>query len=292
MLAEKPSLTITKLTDTIGAEATGVDMRRPLDAETRRALNDAVIDHVVLVIRDQHLTAAEYQAALENFGELMEDQNRRYLADGVPLISVLSNRHKDSQGRPAKQAANASWHTDHTNQERPPKFTSLYPVALPDQGGGTSVCNARAAYEALPDDMRRRIDPMQTANTLISSARAGSDAANPDIVRDQEKAAAARPPMIQPLVRTHPERGTKAIWFHQNKTENIVGMDPEETQAFLTELLEEHVLKPEFIYSHEYRLGDLLLIDNRSALHRAGFDFDHSQHRMLYRGLVRGDKPY
>ena len=130
----------------------------------------------------------------------MEDQNRLYLAPGLPLVSVLSNRHKDSQGNPAKVARNASWHTDHTNQECPPKFTSLYPVALPDSGGGTSVCNMRAAYEALPEALRQRITGMRTANTLISSARAGD--ANPDIVQEQDARDGGA--MIQPLVPTPP----------------------------------------------------------------------------------------
>jgi len=115
------------------------------------------------------------------FGELMEDQNRRYLAPGLPLVSVLSNRHKDSKGNQAKVAKNATWHTDHTNQEFPPKFTTLYPVELPDSGGGTSVCNMRDAYEALPEDLRQRITNMKTANTLISSARA--EIGNPDTSR-------------------------------------------------------------------------------------------------------------
>src|SRR5207237_9063600 len=105
----------------------------------------------------QQFSAAQYQAAAQLFGELMEDQNRRYLVDGLPLVSVLSNRHKDSQGNTAKVAKNATWHTDHTNQERPPKLTMLYPVALPARGGGTSVCNMRAAYEALPAAWQERM---------------------------------------------------------------------------------------------------------------------------------------
>lgn len=278
---------ISKIKEHIGAEATEVDLRQPLDQESRQALYDALVDHVALVIRDQDFTAAEFQAAAELFGELMEDQERRYLAPGVPLVSTLSNRHKDSRGKQAKVAKNATWHTDHTNQEQPPKFTSLYPVELPDKGGGTSVCNMRAAYAALPEAFRARIAPMQTANTLISSARAAS--ANPDIVGDQQSAQGG--PVIHPLVRTHPERESKAIWFHTGKTECILGMEAQETQDFLAELLET-ALQPEFIYLHEWRLGDMLLIDNRSAMHKAGFDFDHGQHRMLYRALVRGDRPY
>ncbi len=287
VLAEDRTLKITKIKDHVGAEVTGVDLTKPLDDETRDRLYEALVDHVALVIRDQHFTASQFRAAVEQFGELMEDQNRLYLADGEPLVSVLSNRHKDSTGKQAKVAKNSTWHTDHTNQERPPKFTSLYPVALPDSGGGTAVCNSRAAYEALPEDLRARLDGMQTANTLISSARA--KIANPDILKAQQESDAGA--MIQPLIRTHPERGTKAIWFHTGKTEKILGMEPAETQAFLAELLET-AIKPEFTYTHEYTLGDMLIVDNRSALHQAQFDYDHTQHRMLYRALVRGDRPY
>lgn len=287
VLAKERTMKIAKIKEHIGAEVTGIDLREPIDEATRKRLYDAAVDNVALVIRDQQFTAAQYQAAAELFGELMEDQNRRYLVDGLPLVSVLDNRHKDSKGQQAKLGKNATWHTDHTNQERPPKFTMLYPVALPNHGGGTSVCNMRAAYEALPEDIKKRITDMKTANTLISSAR--FKISNPDVLNDQMEAKA--PPTIQPLVRTHPDRGTKAIWFHKSKTENILGMEAEETQEFLDKLLET-AIKPEFTYVHEYRLGDMLIVDNRSAMHKAGFDYDHSQHRKLYRILVRGDRPY
>lgn len=286
-LAEETTLRITKIKEHIGAEVTGVDLRQPLDGATVKAIYDALVECVAVVIRGQSLTATEYRMAAEQFGELMEDQNRLYLADGEPLVSVLSNRLKASDGQPAKVGANATWHTDHTNQERPPKFTCLYAVELPDSGGGTSVCNTRAAYEALPDDLRTRLDGMQTANTLISSAR--FKIANPDILAAQ--LASKTPPMVHPLIRTHPDNGSKAIWFHKSKTETVTGLDAEETQAFLEDLLET-AIRPEFTYLHEWRLGDMLMIDNRAAMHKAGHDFDHSQHRHLYRILVRGDRPY
>jgi len=226
------------------------------------------------VIRGQkHLTPAQLQAAGELFGELMEDQNRRYLVDGFPLISVLDNRHKDSKGQPAKMAGNATWHTDHTNQERPPKFTMLYAVAVPEKGGETSVCNSRAAYEALPEDLKRKIDGMKTENTLISSAR--FNIANPDIVKDQLES--TKPPTIHPLVRTHPDTGTKAVWFHKSKTETVTGLTPEETQEFLQDLTDK-ITQPQFCYAHQYQPGDLLIIDDRASLHKAGFAADPNQH--------------
>jgi len=280
------TLRIDKIKDRIGVEANGIDLRQPLDAASFQRLHDALIDHVALVIRDQKFTAAQFQDAANLFGELMEDQNRHYLAPGLPMVSTLSNRHKDSAGAIAKVGKNGSWHTDHTNQESPPKYTMLYAVELPDRGGGTAVCNMRDAYAALPGNLRRRIAGMKTANTLISSTRFGTG--NPDIVREQRESKVE--PMIHPLVRTHPENGTKAIWFHKNKIENILGMEPQETQDFLAGLLE-RAMRPEFVYLHEWKLGDMLIVDNRSAMHKAGFDFDHSQHRLLYRALVRGDRP-
>jgi taurine dioxygenase len=282
------AMTIAKVKEHIGAIVTGIDLAQPLDDATRKTLYDAAVDNVVLVIRGQaHLTPGQVQAAGEMFGDLMEDQNRLYLVDGFPLISVLDNRHKDTTGKPAKMDANATWHTDHTNQELPPKFTILYAVAVPDKGGATHVCNARAGYESLPDDVKRKIAGAKTENTLISSARMKNG--NPDIVRAQRES--TKPPTVHPLVRTHPETGTKALWFHKGKTETVTGLSPEETQDFLQDLTDK-ITQPQFCYAHEYQRGDLLIVDDRAALHRAGFDFDHSQHRRLYRMLVRGDRPF
>jgi taurine dioxygenase len=282
------AMKIEKVKEHIGAIVTGIDLACPIDGATRKKLYDAVVENVVLVIRGQeHLTPGQLQAAGEMFGELMEDQNRRYLVDGFPLISVLDNRHLDSKGQPAKVGGNATWHTDHTNQELPPKFTMLYAVAVPDKGGGTSVCNSRAGYEALPDDVKLKIADAKTENTLISSARMKTG--NPDIVKAQLEA--TKPPTVHPLVRTHPETGTKAAWFHKAKTETVTGMSPEETQDFLQDLTD-RITRPQFCYTHEYKKGDLLIIDDRASLHKAGFDYDHSQHRRLYRMLVRGDRPY
>jgi taurine dioxygenase len=112
---------------------------------------------------------------------------------------------------------------------------------------------------------------------------------NPDIVRAQRESKKA--PTVHPLVRTHPETGTKAVWFHKGKTETVTGMSPEETQDFLQELTD-RITQPQFCYAHEYKKGDLVIIDDRASLHKAGFDYDHSQHRRLYRMLVRGDRPY
>src|SRR3954468_19599931 len=112
------AMKIEKVKEHIGSIVTGIDLAQPIDAATQKKLYDVVVESVVLVIRGQeHLTPGQLQAAGALFGELMDDQNRRYLVDGFPLISVLDNRHLDSKGQPAKVGTNATWHTDHTNQE-------------------------------------------------------------------------------------------------------------------------------------------------------------------------------
>lgn len=227
------------------------------------------------------------ETAAELFGELMEDQIKTNLVPDVPMVSILDNFEKDSKGKQAKVPRNATWHTDHTNKECPPKFTFLYAEAIPSKGGGTSAVNMNAAYEALPPARQAELARLQTANQRVSSARAAI--ANPDVLAEQQRL--AEPLVIHPLVRTHPDRGTKAIWFHQGKTETVTGMDPFETQDFLKALLEE-TIREEFTYTHQWVLGDLLIIDNRSAMHKAGSDYDMSEHRKLYRTMVRGDRPY
>jgi taurine dioxygenase len=96
---------------------------------------------------------------------------------------------------------------------------------------------------------------------------------------------------LQPLVRTNGDNGTKALYFHANKTENIVGLGPQESQDLLNELMD-RAIRDEFIYSHTWRLGDMLLWDNRSSMHNVTFDYDQNQHRELYRALVKGELPH
>jgi taurine dioxygenase len=274
---------VTRLSPHIGAEVTDIDLRNPVDAETRRALNAAAVESVALVIRDQDFTPEQYLAAVALFGEPMEQHFTQYALPDCPLVHEVSNRHQDKSGKRVKHGA--GWHTDHTNHVRPPKHTSLYAVALPSSGGGTSVVNMRAGYEALPEAIKQKIQGMKTVNVFqgSASARYSGQSADAQVERKPE-------PVLQPLVRTNPDNGTKALYFHPVKTENIVGMDAPESQALLDDLLE-RAIRPEFTYTHQWRKGDMLIWDNRAAMHRANFDYDPDEYRLLYRVLVRGELP-
>jgi len=274
---------VTRLSPHIGAEVTGIDLREPIDEETRGRLNAAVVDNVALVIRDQDFTPEQYLTAVALFGEPMEQHFTQYALPGCPLVHEVSNRHKDKSGKRVKHGA--GWHTDHTNHVRPPKYTCLYAVALPSSGGDTAVVSMRAGYDALPDTIKQKIRGMKTVNVFQGSASAHSgQSSDAQAERNPE-------PVLQPLVRTHPDNGRKALYFHPVKAENIVGMGAPESQALLADLLERSV-QPEFIYRHKWRRGDMLLWDNRAAMHRAHFDYDPDEYRLLYRVLVRGELPF
>ena len=275
---------VTRLTPHIGAEVTGIDLREPVDAEARRQLNAAAVENVALVIRDQDFTPEQYLAAVSLFGEPMEQHFTQYALPDCPLVHEVSNRHQDKSGKRVKHGAD--WHTDHTNHVRPPKYTSLYAVALPSSGGDTAVVNMRAGYEALPTEIRRKIEGMKTVNVFQGSASARYSGQSADAQAEQKPE-----PVLQPLVRTNPENGTRALYFHPVKAENIVGMGAGESQALLRDLLERAV-RPEYIYRHKWRKGDMLIWDNRAAMHRAHFDYDPEEYRLLYRVLVRGELPF
>jgi taurine dioxygenase len=275
---------VTRLGEHIGAEVTGIDLRLPVDVETRRSLNAAAVDNVALVIRDQDFSPEQYLAAVSLFGEPMEQHFTQYALPGCPLVHEVSNRHTDKTGKRVKHGA--GWHTDHTNHLRPPKYTCLYAVSLPSSGGDTAVVNMRAGYEALPEEIRRKIQGMKTVNVVQGSAAATYSGTSAEAQAERKPE-----PVLQPLVRTNPDNGTKALYFHPVKTENIVGMDPAASQSLLNDLLERSV-RDEFIYRHKWRKGDMLLWDNRAAMHRAHFDYDPNEYRLLYRVLVRGELPH
>jgi taurine dioxygenase len=264
-------LEIKPLHPSIGAEIAGVDLGKPLDESTRQALVRALADHLALVFHDQSLTPQQYLEAASVFGPPMEQHYSQHHMPGFPLIGMIW--HRNGQ-RPAER-----WHTDHTNRERPPAATILYGVEIPSAGGGTSVANMRAAYQALPEDERRRLDSLATLNTLDSD----HIDTRPE---DREKYGK---PIEHPMVRTHPVHGSRAVYFHVGKA-TIGGMTPEASKAYMSDLIE-RMIKPEIVYHHAWRKGDVLVIDDRATMHRAHGDYDRSQSRVLWRLIVEGDRP-
>ncbi len=279
------TLRITPLGENIGAEVTGVDLKQSLDGETKAKLNQALLDHVALVIRDQNFTAPEYAHAVTAFGEPMMQHYSQYQTPEHPMVNFISNQHKNDSGETVKHGA--SWHTDHTNHELPPKCTVLFAVELPKVGGDTGILNTRAAFDALPDDYKRKLDGLKTLN--VFQGRAAMRKSTKQVTEEDAKKYAD--PMEQPLIRTHPETGKKAVYFHSVKVDTIIGMTPEDTRDLLKDVLD-RINQPEFIYRHQWKSGDMLIWDNRCAMHQAYYDYDTSQPRTLMRIILQGDKPF
>ena len=270
--ADMPELIVTPLHPSIGAEVSGIDLAAPIDAATRERLSRALAEHLALVFRDQSLTPEQYLAAAEAFGPPMRQHYSQHHMPGYPDIGLVW--HRNGQ-QPAER-----WHTDHTNRERPPAATMLYGVEIPSAGGATSVANMRAALAALPADEQRRLEGLRTVNSLDhdkTDTRA----------EDWEKYGK---PIVHPMVRTHPLHGSKAVFFHITKTLNIEGMTAEDSRAYLSDLLE-RMIRPEIVYTHKWRKGDVFVIDDRATMHRAHGDYDRRESRVLWRIIVEGDRP-
>jgi taurine dioxygenase len=263
---------IRALNAAIGAEITGIDFRKPVDAVTREALSKALAEHLALVFPNQSLTCADYLAAASAFGPPMRQHYSQYNMPEFPDIGVI--HHRDGQ-EPAE-----GWHTDHTNRERPPAATILYGVEVPSSGGETSVANMRAAYRALSEDERTRLDGLRTVNSLDRGRRD---------VRDEDMEQFGTP-VIHPMVRTHPVHRSRALYFHPTKTMYIEGMTPEDSKTYIDGLVSRTIL-PEIVYTHTWRKGDMFVIDDRATMHRAHGDYDRSQNRILWRIIVEGDRP-
>lgn len=276
---------IKKLSPNIGAEVTGIDLRGPLDEATKQELVRAAVDNVCMVIRDQDFTPADFREACLIFGEVMDLDHPKYGFPDVPGIKRHSNFNLDANGERLKDGKN--WHTDGAFRERPPRFTILYAVEIPDTGGDTLIMNMRAAYQSLPDDERARLAELKTANVRQSSVSQFTTSVNNANIMAQGDQVAN----IHPLVRTNADNGEVGLWFDPARCEYIVGMNPEDSQDLLRDLME-RLIKPEFTYAHKWRLGDMFLWDNRQSMHKATFEYDWNQHRLMYNASTLGERPY
>lgn len=275
---------ISPLSDHLGAEARGVDLSKPVDAETRARLNAAFSERSVLAVRDQNLTAPQMLDAVRLFGEVFRQHNTRFALPDCPEIHYLSNQDRYDDGK--RYIPGAGYHTDHSNDSTPPKATVLYAIQLPDSGGDTQYVNMQRAYTELPAETKERIDGLKGIHVYQSKhSERKLMGLPPDAQAKVPKAAE------HPIVRTHPETGRKSLYLNPIRIEGIAGMPEGEALQLLDELLA-HATQEKYQYRHKWRKGDLVLWDNRCLLHKANGDYDHNQTRYLYRVMLKGDAPF
>ena len=279
-----------KLGSSLGAEITGVDVRR-LDAETFAEIHQAFLAHQVLAIRSQRLTPHDQVAFSSRFGPLEDQLNAHYTVEGHPEVLVLSNDIKD--GKPVGLIDGGDfWHSDSSHRERPSMATLLYAVKNPQTGGDTEFANMYAAYEALPEPMKRRIAGLKGVHAVskLKNKRVTVSSRRPDGQAFYERQKAI-PDQLGPLVRTHPLTGRKALYVSPRFTIGIQGLSDEAADEILDDLFA-HQVRDEFVYRHKWRDGDLVIWDNCCVIHHATGGFIYPDIRTMHRTVIAGDPPY
>lgn len=274
------------LYDALGVEILGVDLAQPLGDDTFAKIEQAFVELGVILFRDQRLTPAQQVAFSARFGEVAINHNALdFGLDGDPRIYGISNIREN--GRPiGTPRAGGEWHTDMCYAERPARATMLYAVEVPTLHGlglgDTAFANAAAAWDALPDTMRSRIGGLEAIFDFRGRKRGRPISA---------ETVAKFPPVRHPVVRTHPRTGRKGLYVMRNDCTGIAGMDEDEAQALIAALAD-HITRPEFVYRHRWRVGDLVVWDNCTVQHQAMFDYDLPQRRLMWRTTVEGTVPF
>lgn len=270
-----------------GITITGLDLARPLPRVAQDQIRAALRDHHFLVFPDQALSREQQFAFTANFGPVEHHSGRDGQTKRYAAAHVITNL--DNQGNPVDRSSspvsNYRWHTDKAYYPVPPMLTALYAVEVPPFGGDTEFANAAMGYAALPQTTKRRIEGLRVVFYWGAGARK-SDATARTSSQPREP-----PPVDHPLVRTHPETGRKALYIG-NHSSHILGM-PEHEGSVLLDTLLQHTTKPQFVYAHRWRAGDLVIWDNRCLLHRAVANYEIGRYRrIMHRSVVRGTVPF
>jgi len=271
-----------KINEILGAEISGIDLKTPASDEIRAELNALFSKHAVLVFRDQPLTPPQFMQAAEIFGRLMPQHIKKFVLPGYPLVG--SNSTKDLPRKNGKlQVRGENYHTDHSNDIAPPKATSLMAVQIPSYGGDTQFVDVRRAYDDLSETQKTALQHLRSRHVHESSRSPRSFA------KLSPEEMAEIPHAEQPLVIKHPISGRPALYLNTGRMEGIEGMDADDGFALIDELYQ-HATQAKYEYRHQWRVGDMVIWDNRSVMHQANADYDPEAYRYLYRVMLQGDK--
>ena len=275
------TIEVEKVGPHLGAEIHGVDASRPLDAATVRAIYQALLDHQVIIFRDQDISIEQQIMFGKSFGELSVHPFAPNVSE-TPEVIVLDNYGDEEPNR------TDIWHSDETFREAPPLGTILRAKIAPKIGGDTVLCSMTAAYEGLSDRMKYFISGLEAVHDfkpwrhLFSGTAEGRQT-----LRDMED---MHPNATHPVVRIHPETGAKAIYVNPQFTTHIKGMSEQESAAILS-LLYHQAEIPEYHYRVHWRDNTMIFWDNRPTQHYAPRDY-LPQRRRMERVTLAGDKPF
>jgi taurine dioxygenase len=212
---------ITALSDALGAEITGLDLTGPVTGVDLELIQSAFHEYHLLCFRSQPLTPGDFSRVARYFGEPQLQLLRHQRVDEVPEVSILESTYQSAEDKPddLTLVRLSGWHTDDSYFEIPAKATVLQILAQPISGGETRFCNTRKAYEDLSEEMKQCLSGLKAVHSYDTMRAPGRAQAR------SEKEKQETPDVVHPLVRTHEDTGSKAIYFNPNRTDHIVGMD-------------------------------------------------------------------
>lgn len=267
------------------------DLAGEVDDATFGAIESAFHEHIVVVFRDQRLSNQRHIEFSRRFGELEIHIVEKYLLPGYPEILLISNVRNQAGEHIGLADAGFTWHTDTSYRRRPSRCSLLYAKEVPQRDGrargDTVFANTVAAYQALPASMKRRLDGLKAIHRY-SARRRVADSPRPKLTQAQLD---ETPDIAHPIVRTHPHTGRKALYVTAGECIGIEGMPEDEAVELIGEL-DAHCVRPEFLYRHQWRVGDLLMWDNASAMHLAICDYALPERRLMHRTTVIGTVPF
>ncbi len=272
----------------LGAEVLGLDLSQPLSDADFARLHRAHLDHHVLVFRDQRITPAQHIAFSRRWGPLQIHVLRNFQLAGHPEILQVSNL-RDADGQPLGLGdAGQYWHSDLSYKERPSLGSLLHAQELPSEGGDTLFANQHLAYDGLPLALKSAIAGLRAEHSYLARYEE-LRAKNPWRPKLTPEQIAEVKPVAQPVVRTHPETGRRALFVSEHFTTRILDVPEDESRDLLAQLFE-HSSRKSIVYRHHWQAHDLVFWDNRSLLHLAAGCPDHLR-RHLYRTTIEGDVP-
>ena len=268
----------------LGAEIAGVDLKSVSDGDFDR-IHRAWIENLVLLFRGQTLSDDELIAFSRRFGALdwapVQETGRRFV-EGHPEIYVVSNVIENGEPIGSLGAGEAVWHTDMSYISDPPKASMLYAIEVPPEGGDTGFVNMYSAYQSLPLELKRRIEGLQLKHdgTYNSGGYVRQGVAAVD---DPVNSVGA----VHPLVCAHPESGRRALYLGRRRNAYIIGVPLPESELLLDELWS-YASRDELTWYNQWRVGDLVLWDNRCTMHRRD-PFDSNARRIMHRTQIKGE---
>jgi taurine dioxygenase len=268
----------------VGAEVRGVDLTNIDDSAFARIVR-AWHDHSVLLFRNQRLDDPGLIAFSRRFGDLdwapVQETGRRFV-EGMPEIYVVSNVVVNGEPIGSLGAGEAVWHTDMSYLDVPPMASTLYALEVPPTGGNTSFCNMYSVYESLPAGLKQDIAELKIKHdgTYNSGGYVRQGVTPSDDPRSS-------PGAIHPLVCTHPDTGRRMLYLGRRRNAYLDGLALAESEALLDQLWS-YVAKPEFAWEHVWRVGDLVMWDNRCTMHRRD-PFESASRRIMHRTQIKSE---